>query len=697
MKKLFLAICFSAAVLFPAARADAKATELNNPIELEQRKQMIPETATQSVEDDSIPDAKDPEAVDKFLKERLTKVVITQVSDADNSINIQRSSEYINQMNEENKPTFQKIYDEAIRRISNNGQHPREDIAGKSSRHYSNTDNQQKKDWKEKLDFAVVNIDLPTGERIIAPAMEHIPYLFSRIEILPTGMVSISETITVVANGEKLKHGLARVIPRYSVSRANTINKIDVSLISVDINGQEIPHKLEAADNKIYIIPVQEYVLNPGVYTYTFNYVIDRQLWEYENFKEFYWDVSGSSWNLVIARAGASVKLPGQSAAISQTALLGYTDTLSGNNIISVKSKAPDNILGFASKRPLFIGEGMHILAAMPLADFIAPDFNKRLTWFIDDYGNLLFSIFGLLAVLISYYLSWKHLEKDEKKYSIRKTAATMRYLAKGYFDKTAFGAFLLEMFRKNIIDIQKSGNDILLIKRTDNLATLTRLEKKAVNALFTDHEAVLAVNDGNLLKLKRAYKFIEKDTERRLKSFMLKLNLSYLAFSIGMLLMVILAISALSINILQTAVILISCCITLAFYIWILNAKIKNKILRWISKIFAVFIILFTMLIMSIYIHPFSVLIIAAMIYAIFAYTIIFAKRNGLIRNNVKEAQEYKNYLLRNAESISLGRDFLSQQANIFAFEVTDKFPEAQNIKDYYRLDAIADVIKKL
>ncbi len=348
MKKLFLAIYFSILTIVPQL-ATAKAVELNSPVELEQHKQQIPDAANEQIIDEEMPDINDKEAMDNYMRDRFSKVVITTLDENSNSMNIQHSAEYIAGLNESKKSTFQKIYDEAINRISNSPQNNREDIANEENRYYQMQNSQQKEVWEEP-DFPVVNIELPSGEKIIAPAKEHIPYLFSRIEILPTGMVNISETIMVVANGEKLKNGLARVIPRFSTSREGISNKIDINLVSVDINGQDIPHKLEERDKKIYITPKQEYNLNPGIYTYTFNYVIDRQLWEYDNFKEFYWDVTGSSWNLVIARAGASISLPGANPAISQTILLGYNNQLTTDNAIIVKD---NNILAVFHYIPL--------------------------------------------------------------------------------------------------------------------------------------------------------------------------------------------------------------------------------------------------------------------------------------------------------------------------------------------------------
>ena len=98
----------------------------------------------------------------------------------------------------------------------------------------------------------------------------------------------------------------------------------------------------------------------------------------------------------------------------------------------------------------------------------------------------------------------------------------------------------------------------------------------------------------------------------------------------------------------------------------------------------------------MSAYIHLVSAVLLAAAIYVIFAYTGIFTKRSGLIKENVKDAVQLRDYLIRNAETICLGRDFLNQQANIFALDAGEYFQPARQIKDYYKLDIMTELFRK-
>ena len=146
MKKLFLAICFSACCLFPHY-LHAAATELNSPMELEAAKQQIPDAATLNAIDEEMPDPNDQNAMDNYMRERFKTVIISDFDDVNNSMNIQHSTEYIAKQTEGNKSTFQKIYDEAINRIAHGGEPQRADITPESNDFYQKQAPSQKEEW----------------------------------------------------------------------------------------------------------------------------------------------------------------------------------------------------------------------------------------------------------------------------------------------------------------------------------------------------------------------------------------------------------------------------------------------------------------------------------------------------------------------------------------------------------------------
>ena len=703
MKKLFPAICFS--LLMPFFSVQAATTELSGVDELRSREEQAVSDSEQ-ITDPRIPTGENKEEMESFIKERLKTVVITKLDENEDlnklkSIDVQHSAEYISMLKESKKSTFEKIYDNAMKRLSGSDNRTPDDINEPYDDVYYYVNNQpaleaQKSNWAA-LDFPVVNVELPNGTQTLVPAQEHIPYLFSKIEILPTGLIGINETIMVIANGDKLKNGLSRAIAKYSTSRSGVRNKIDLTLLSVTVNGQEVPYQAEEVGDKIILTPKEKYTLAPGIYTYNFTYLLDRHLWYYDTFNEFYWDVTGSSWNLVVANAGASVSLPGTQPPLSQNILLGYPGQLTTEGAFIAKGE--DNTLGFVAQSPLFVGEGMHIIISLPKTDLLPPDWGKRFSWFITDYGDILFALFGLAAILVSYIISWQYISAGRSKLKIgmHRTAPMLRYLIKGKFDKVSFVAYLLELFRKNIIDIQESDGEVMLIKKTDDLKSLARRERKAIAHLFPGKESVIRADASNQLKFKRAFKLIEKNTLSHCQNLSLKLSAGYLFFSIGMLLLIEAAIASLSISFSQIFAVELAGSITLAFYVWILKLKFQRAVIGWISKIFALLIILFTLMVLSVYIHPVAALLLLTMIYIIFAYTRIFAKRSGLMKNNIKDVLSFRDYLIDNAATLSLGRGFAAQQANIFALDVSGKYPEKPNIRDAYRLETAAKLVQKL
>ena len=218
MKKLFLSICFS--WCFIISSAEAKVTSFDN-LEQAQSFQQSKEPLPLPVKDNT-PSPYDTKAMDNFIMERLKNVAITQLPDNANpnkpsSMNMQPSDEYIAKMKEKNKSFLEKVYDEAIDRISSDTPEKRSDIQDSQTNYYELKEEQEEQ--FKSPDFPVVNIELPNKSQVLVPAQEHIPYLSTQIEILPSGLISFNDEIMVVATGNKLKNGLSRIIPHNDKTR----------------------------------------------------------------------------------------------------------------------------------------------------------------------------------------------------------------------------------------------------------------------------------------------------------------------------------------------------------------------------------------------------------------------------------------------------------------------------------------------
>ena len=690
MKKLFLAIYFISC-FFLVFKAEAAVSNLEEAAAAASEvKPLAPLTP------EGLPDPNNIDEVRAFFKRRFQTAATSDISDLgdlnkSNSMDIQHSAEYIQKMQEEKKSAFEKIYEQMLARLNN------QQVEFSPDTVFYEELKQQPQQTQEKIDVPVVRVQLSNGNTILAPAREHIPYLLSSYHILPTGSIEVEDEVVVIANGQKLKNGLVKTMPKYTNSRGNVKKKIEVQILSVSLNGKEIPYKLQEIGNDIVFTPKEKYVLEPGVYTYRYKYLMDRKLWYYDQFTEFYTNLVGGYSDLVISSANAIVSVPDGRTFMSQIAMVGRPDDLEARRTVIVHLSK--NALGFASLIPLAHNEGMHILVSLDKAIFNQPSIGRRFVWLIGDYGDILFSLLGLSVIFISYFLSWKFIRENKSRLIIRfkQTAPLSRYIFKGVYDHRSFVSALLDLVRYKIIDIKKDGNTPVLIKKTDSLKGLPVGLKTIMKTLFNKTDTSLEINNKNKLKFERTITKHENFVKKYFRLLTWRLNMWYLMFSLSMLFLTLLAISYIAVNPLETMMILVSASLTLAFYLWIFRHQFAKKWVNILTKITAGFFVALTVLLLSVYIRFISALVITGIIYVILEYSSKFSAKNGLIKNKAKELDNLYKYLKTNASIISKAKEFDVQQANIFAFDLEDKYESNPKNQKVYRLDVATDILKKL
>lgn len=693
MRKLFFAIYFIAATLTTVHNSYAGTQEVISLEEANRVRQssLLPDNSGASSE----VSFSSPKQMFNYMKNRLKGAIVTKYdpeSASNGSTATSVEEDPLPQDMEAEKSTFQKIYEDAIKRIENEDK-----AAARSPAPISQISEPTQKSVSQSSADTIDILLPPFNQRTRVPAFEHIPYLFSRIEVLPDGLLKIEETIIVIANGQKLKSPVVLPVPDNIVSRDGKIRQNDVSVISVTINDMPVEYKVDKQGGSTLLMPVKNFPLENGVYRYVFTYVVDRQVSYYPDYDEVYWNVSGSAWNLVIARAGASIVLPKGSEPITQSLAIGYPGRLNVDDVTITKD-AP-NVIGFVAEVPLFLAEGMHVSVQIPKGVITPPTFSNKIAWAIADYGDIIFAFVCLLVVLGAYLASWRYIQKNPSKpsFSLRKTPMMLRYLAKGTYDKISFGAFLLDLFKKNIIDIQNADGNILLVKKTDNLRVLNKNEQRAVNELFGKKDAVLQVKD-NILKLKRASRYIAQDMKGKFNLFALKLNAGYLFFSIGMLILTEWFIALLSLDTSEVFLSLLATTLSFGFYLIFFNIRWKNRIINFLCKAFAVLFMLLSFVIFCAKVSLWSALLLCATMIIILFFSKKYTQRSGLLQGNIQDARGYADYLAQNSENIMLGKDFLNQQANILALEIDRHYAKkTPNIKDFYKLDIAKEIISKM
>ncbi len=718
MRKLFLAICFILGLGISIAHAAsqsvsniAEAQNQNN------KKENSLEVAQKLMQERQQYRNMSPEQMQEYLKKRLYHVVINELDDSDGlggdgAVNIQKSAIEQEMEAQSKKSIFEKIYDQAMNNLiditapkpaakmytdgDTNSQNMRPQAAieqEQAKQRYL----AQKQAWQNS-NVNMIEVALPPfNHRTLMPAKEHIPYLFSRIELLPDGLVKFTDTIVVVANGQKVKDNVTRIFPKFIVDREGQRQKVEFNLLNVSVNGNPVEYKLSDRNNYIFMEPSQKRQLAPGVYEYQFDYTIDNQIFSYDEFDEFYWNLTGSMWNLVITRAGAAVILPPNTKTLGQTAISGYNGYWRDDTTLITQEQ--DNVLGFVSQTPLFNGQALNMIISLPKGAVSNISWSKRFLRLINAYGDVIFSTLGFLAILLSYLVSWKYIRNNKKASAkgVAKDAPLLRFLNKGVIDKKSFGAFLLDLYRKNIIDIEENDDNILLVKKTDNLASLSQSEKKAVNALFSGQEAILNVNSFSMLKITRAFDIIKKAVSQKIKFLNFKLNIGYLIFSIGMLLITEAFIALLNYNFTYNFIFLLLTTVSLCFCLWLCKHRFDKKWKKTAARCSAGVLFALTAFIMLAIVNLTTILLLCAILWTIWEFSSLYAQRDGLLAAYVNEAQTLSSLLQNKVDAIGLGKDFLKNQPAILALDCESFYTVCEQNKNVYKLDIITKLLEKI
>lgn len=622
-----------------------------------------------------IPDLNNKKAIEKYLKTRINKVSKAIIKKEEITTPQSTSIVDLHQHTEKEENTlsaYDKIYNQSMARaLSTDTINANLKLDGTFYRERIHTPQ------KFVPDFPYVTIKLSKDKEILAPAEEHIAYFLTTINVEQIGLLNVTEEFVFVSNNEGFPQGFFRIFPKYTYSKNNKRRRLDFTLNSVTINDTEYEYKVTEIGNYIHIEPKKPITLPTGIYTYKFNYTIDRSIWQYSQYDEFYWDITGKTIKNVIGSANALVILPKNKTFLAQNAI---ASTHNGFDYERVTINSLDkNSLGFADTEALGVGEDIHLLIALDKSTLLPPTLTQKYFWFIQDFGAELFAILAFLAIFFGYKISFKQIHKniDKTKATIKKSPSIWRMLNKNVFDNHSLGSEILNLYAKNILDIAQKDDVVTLIKKTDNLKKLNKTEIKLLSHLFPTTETTLNSTKESSLKLKRAYNYLKQSTIKDILWYKLKLNKFYLIFSFLMLTLGILSASMLSINPYHTfGVVFISTLISTPLVILLIKT-FKNRTLNILVKLLSFILIITIASLVSIYTStPYSAIIIFT-IYIIFYYNKLFSRRSGLMRSKIKETEDYKTYLQKNTELTVEARDFVSKIPYIYAFDIESKYPQ--------------------
>ncbi|MDF1851209.1 MAG: DUF2207 domain-containing protein [Verrucomicrobiales bacterium] len=333
-------------------------------------------------------------------------------------------------------------------------------------------------------------------------AEERILSFDSVIQVLEDGAIEVRETIVVRAEGREIQRGIFRDLPTLYRTRWGLRQEMPFRVLNTTKNGKGEPHKVEKHRAGIRIrIGRADRKLQPGEYTYTIRYRSEGQLLFHDEFDELYWNVTGNEWGFPIDRSSAKIILP---TGIEVRSIEGYIGE-KGSKEPPASASSSQNEGTVTTGRVLAPGEGLTISITWP-SGFLKPEAYKS------SIGSLLlqnfFAIGGLLLLalmLLWHFIAWIRVGRDPRAGQIIPqfspppgfSPAAVRMLEKMSFDNGAFGAAVMGLGVKGVLQIEEDDKVITLRKTNeDPNEPLTPDEQK----LFTQ-----LLGSGRSIRLKQS------------------------------------------------------------------------------------------------------------------------------------------------------------------------------------------------
>ncbi len=241
-------------------------------------------------------------------------------------------------------------------------------------------------------------------------AEEVITHFDSVIDVSKDGVLTVTETVSVISEGNKIRHGIYRDFPLTQRKDDGTILHVGFSIKSVLRDGEKEDYVTQSIPNGIRIfIGKPDVFINAGPHQFQLTYTTTRQIRYFDDHEELYWNVTGNQWAFPIDEATATVNLPDNVKAEKAAVFTGPVDSTERNASVSNLASAPF----FKTTLPLDLHEGMTIIVGMPKGSILPPGKLAQFLGMLRDNRNLVLGLGGFLVVLVYYSLAWIRVGQD--------------------------------------------------------------------------------------------------------------------------------------------------------------------------------------------------------------------------------------------------------------------------------------------
>ncbi|HWA91390.1 MAG TPA: DUF2207 domain-containing protein [Rhizomicrobium sp.] len=341
---------------------------------------------------------------------------------------------------------------------------------------------------------------------LIAPravADERITDYASQVRVAETGTLTVTETISVIAEGERIRHGIFRDFPTTYTDKNGRRIHVGFRVLSVTRDGHSEPYSVESIDDgKRVKIGDADTLVEPGDHVYALIYTTNRQIGFFSGFDELYWNATGNLWQFPIDRAEATIVLP-EGARIGRYAV--YTGPLRAEAHNARATRLSDREIAFDTTEPLGAEEGLTVAVSFSKGAVIPPTEDELRAQFLADNAAAVASVAGVVILLIYFLVAWWIHGRDPKRGVVIPlfappqdfSPAAVRFVHRMAYDRKAYSASLVDMAVKGYLTISESHGTYTLARtgRQGYDAKLAHGEQKIADKLF---------GSGNRIELKQ-------------------------------------------------------------------------------------------------------------------------------------------------------------------------------------------------
>lgn len=310
---------------------------------------------------------------------------------------------------------------------------------------------------------------------LAAHADERILLFHSDIGIAADSTMTVTETIRVRAEGDRIRRGIYRDFPTHYQDRYG--NRVNVLFEPLDVTRDGKPEKwhAEGLSNgvRVYFGDPEVY-LGSGEFSYRFRYRTARQLGFFDDHDELYWNVTGNGWDFFIDEASATVHLPGNPSR-QDIRVEGYTGPQGAKGQDYTAATGTDGgHATIATTRPLAPNNGLTVVVSFPKGLVTPPDLTRNLSWFAADNRREAVMAIGLLVLCGFLYLQWRRVGRDPKGGVVIPeydppdglSPAAVRYIRRMAYDDRCFAADMVALGVRGSVRIRKDGKSDYSIER---------------------------------------------------------------------------------------------------------------------------------------------------------------------------------------------------------------------------------------